>query len=117
MEQSKGWKLEEYDISSMPKSKQASKFSLGSKIATCRVCKGDLVDKGDFYGCANYKTAQCTVTLSKTIMGKKISAAMVKKLMDTGKTNLIKGFVKGKERFDAYLVWDEQEKKAKVSRE
>ncbi|WP_312114079.1 DNA topoisomerase III [Brevibacillus reuszeri] len=117
IEQSKGWKLEEYDISSMPKSKQASKFTLGSKVATCRACKGDMVDKGEFYGCANYKTAQCTVTLSKTIMGKKISAAMVKKLMDTGKTNLIKGFVKGKERFDAYLMWDEQEKKAKVSRE
>lgn len=115
VEQSREWKLESYDVSSMPK--QASKFTLGSKVATCKACGGDLVDKGDFYGCANYKKSQCNVTVSKTIMGKKISAAMIKKVMETGKSNLIKGFQKGKDKFDAYLIWDEQEKKAKVHRE
>lgn len=115
VEQSREWKLESYDVPSMPT--QASKFSLGSKVATCKACGGDLVDKGDFFGCANYKKSQCSVTVSKTIMGKKISAAMVKKVMETGKSNLIKGFQKGKEKFDAFLIWDEQEKKAKVHRE
>jgi DNA topoisomerase-3 len=86
-------------------------------VAVCKACGGDLVDKGDFYGCANYKKSQCSVTVSKTILGKKISPTMVKKLMETGKSNLIKGFLKGKEKFSAYLVWDEQEKKAKVHRE
>ncbi|QRG65730.1 DNA topoisomerase III [Brevibacillus choshinensis] len=115
VEQSREWKLESYDVTSMPK--QASKFTLGSKVASCRACGGDVVDKGDFYGCANYKKSQCSVTVSKTILGKKISAAMVKKVMETGKSNLIKGFQKGKEKFDAYLLWDEQEKKAKVHRD
>jgi len=115
VEQSREWKLESYDVASLPK--QASKFTLGTKVAVCQACGGDLVDKGDFYGCANYKKSQCSVTVSKTIMGKKISPAMVKKLMETGKSNLIKGFVKGKEKFDAHLVWDEQEKKARVHRE
>jgi DNA topoisomerase-3 len=115
VEQSREWKLESYDVPSLPK--QASKFSLGSKVATCKACGGDLVDKGDFFGCANYKKSQCSVTVSKTIMGKKISAAMVKKVMETGKSNLIKGFQKGKEKFDAFLIWDDQEKKAKVHRE
>ncbi|KQL44160.1 DNA topoisomerase III [Brevibacillus choshinensis] len=115
VEQSREWKLESYDVSSIPK--QTSKFSLGTKVAICKACGGDLVDKGEFYGCANYKTGQCNVTVSKTIMGKKISAAMVKKVMETGKSNLIKGFQKGKDKFDAYLLWDEQEKKAKVHRE
>lgn len=115
VEQSREWKLEGYDVEALPKSKQATKFSLGSKVATCRACGGDFVDKGDFYGCANYKKSQCTVTVSKTIMSKKITPAAVKKLMETGKTNLIKGFAKGKERFDAYLQWDEADKKAKIS--
>ncbi|MED4585953.1 DNA topoisomerase III [Brevibacillus choshinensis] len=115
VEQSREWKLESYDVSSIPK--QTSKFSLGTKVAICKACGGDLVDKGEFYGCANYKTGQCNVTVSKTIMGKKISAAMVKKVLETGKSNLIKGFQKGKDKFDAYLLWDEQEKKAKVHRE
>lgn len=112
VEQSREWKLDGYDAAAMPK--QASKFTLGSKVATCRACGGDLVDKGDFYGCSNYKKTQCPVTLSKTIMGKKVSPANAKKLMETGQSNLIKGFQKGKERFDAYLAWDEQERKAKI---
>ncbi|WNC12787.1 DNA topoisomerase III [Brevibacillus brevis] len=115
VEQSREWKLESYDVDSMPK--QKSKFTLGAKVAVCKACGGDLVDKGDFYGCSNYKKGQCSVTVSKTILGKKISAAMVKKVMETGKSNLIKGFQKGKEKFDAYLVWEEQEKKAKVHRD
>ena len=112
VEQSREWQLAGYDVASMPK--QASKFTLGTKVAVCRVCQGDVVDKGDFYGCSNYKKTNCTVTVSKTILGKKITPANVKKLMETGKSNLIKGFQKGKERFDAYLVWDEQEKKGKI---
>lgn len=112
VEQSRDWQLEGYDVAAIPK--QASKFTLGKKVAVCRVCQGDLVDKGDFYGCSNYKKTNCPVTVSKTILGKKISAANVKKLMETGKSNLIKGFQKGQERFDACLIWDEQEKKGKI---
>ncbi|MGI6187116.1 MAG: topoisomerase C-terminal repeat-containing protein, partial [Brevibacillus sp.] len=112
VEQSQSWNLDGYDVAAMPR--QSSRFSLGKKVAACRACGGDLVDKGDFYGCANYRKTGCGVTLSKTILGKKISAANVKRLMESGRSNLIKGFQKGEERFDAYLLWDDREQKVRL---
>jgi len=113
MEQAKDWRLDGYDPANLSK-QNASRFTLGKKVAVCRVCQGDLVDKGDFYGCANYRKTGCPVAVSKTIFSKKISAANVKKLMETGKSNLIKGFQNGQKKFDAYLIWDERELKAKI---
>jgi DNA topoisomerase III len=115
VEQARSWNLDGYDVAAMPK--QASRFSLGKKVAVCRACGGDLVDKGDFYGCANYRKTGCGVTLSKTILGKKITAANVKRLMETGRSNTIKGFQKGEERFDAYLLWDDRERKVRLQQE
>lgn len=102
------WKLDGIEIESMPKS--ASKFSLGKTVATCRVCGGNLVDKGSFYGCSNYTKNRCKVTVPKKLLGKAISATNVKKLMETGQSNVIKGFKKGEKTFDASLVWNEAEK-------
>ncbi|WP_340701419.1 DNA topoisomerase III [Brevibacillus borstelensis] len=115
VEQSKEWNLQDYDVQALPK--QASRFRLGKKVAACRVCGGDLVDKGDFYGCSNYQKTKCSVTISKQIMGKKITETNAKKLMEQGKSNKIKGFKKGQESFDAYLVWDEEEKRVKVEQD
>lgn len=113
IEQSAQWNLQSYDLATMPK--QASRYRLGKKVAVCRVCGGDLVDKGEIYGCSNYQKSQCQVTVSKLIMGKKVTETNAKKLMEQGKSNKIKGFKKGQESFDAYLVWDDQEKKVKVA--
>ncbi|USG67587.1 DNA topoisomerase III [Brevibacillus ruminantium] len=112
VEQSAHWNLQSYEVAELPK--QTSRFRLGKKVAECRVCGGDLVDKGDFYGCANYQKTKCSVTVSKLIMGKKVTETNVKKLMEQGKSNKIKGFKKGQDSLDGFLVWDDQEKKAKV---
>jgi DNA topoisomerase-3 len=50
-------------------------------------------------------------------LGKKITAANVKRLMETGRSNTIKGFQKGEERFDAYLLWDDRERKVRLQQE
>ncbi|WP_376785320.1 type IA DNA topoisomerase [Siminovitchia terrae] len=75
-----------------------------SFMGTCPVCRsGRVQDKGKFYGCAEYQEG-CVFTLPKTFCGKKLSEAMIRKLLNSGKTGLLKGFKskKGKS-FEAYL--------------
>lgn len=103
-EQSATWDFSGMDIEAMPK--QASKFTVGKKIAVCAGCRGSIVDKGNFYGCDQYNKTGCKITLPKKLLGKSLSATNVKKLMEQGKSGLIKGFKKGDKTFDAYLKWD-----------
>lgn len=75
-----------------------------SFIGTCPACgNGSVQDKGKFYGCTEYQKG-CTFTLPKIFCGKKLSDAMIRKLLNGGKTGLLKGFKskKGKS-FEAYL--------------
>lgn len=71
-------------------------------IGKCPTCeKGFIFAKESFYGCTGKKDG-CNQTLSKKILGKTITEAQMKKLLNKGKTDLIKGF-KGKKEFDAYI--------------
>ncbi|MCP3763573.1 DNA topoisomerase 3 [Domibacillus sp. A3M-37] len=76
-------------------------------LGPCPKCGSPVVEKIKFYGCSAYQSSKCDFTLGKKMLGKSISAANVKKLLDKGKTNLIKGF-KGKRPFDAYLIWKDK---------
>jgi DNA topoisomerase III len=81
------------------------------KIGTCPLCGGDVVDKNTFYGCQGYQTNGCTFRISHTIAKKKISVAQVKKLLQNGQTDIIKGFTSNKgKKFDTYLYWNEEKK-------
>ncbi|VEF47416.1 DNA topoisomerase III [Bacillus freudenreichii] len=73
-------------------------------IGICPVCSnGKVQDKGKFYGCSEYQNG-CTFTLPKVFCGKKLSDAMIRKILNSGRTGLLKGFKskKGKS-FQAYL--------------
>lgn len=83
----------------------SSRYSIGKKAGKCLLCEGDIVDKGEFYGCTKYKTNQCNFTISKKILGKKISLSNIQKLLKDGNTNLIKGFKKNDKTFQAKLEW------------
>ncbi|WP_438358019.1 topoisomerase C-terminal repeat-containing protein [Brevibacillus dissolubilis] len=83
---------------------------MGNSIGPCKLCDGEIIDKGDFYGCSHYTKNQCKLTIGKKILGKAVSATNAKRILTKGKSNLIKGFKKGEKTFDAYLVWDEQGK-------
>ncbi|MCZ0755098.1 DNA topoisomerase III [Anoxybacillus sp. J5B_2022] len=109
LEMSKAWDFTGLDTASIQRT--TSKATLGKPVGTCKYCGGTVIDKGQFYGCTNYGKTKCTFTISKMILGKKISQTNVKKLLQHGKTDLIKGFKKGEKTFDAYLVWDDNEKK------
>ena len=106
---SKDWDFTGLDTESIQRT--TSKATLGKPVGTCKLCGGTVIDKGEFYGCANYAKTKCSFTISKRILGKTISQANVKKLLQHGKTNVIKGFKKGEKTFDAALMWDEKEKK------
>lgn len=110
---SKDWDFTGLDTESIQRT--TSKATLGKPVGTCKLCGGTVIDKGTFYGCANYAKTKCSFTISKKILGKTISQTSVKKLLQHGKTNVIKGFKKGEKTFDAVLVWDEKEKKIAFS--
>ncbi|MBM7650117.1 DNA topoisomerase-3 [Bacillus ectoiniformans] len=107
------WDFSRYNTESIQRLN--SKFTVGKKIGSCPLCSGDIVDKGEFYGCSNYKKSNCKFTVSKKILGKKISQTNVKKLIAAGKTELIKGFKKGDQTFNAMLSLDETKSKIQFS--
>ncbi|WP_338451861.1 DNA topoisomerase III [Niallia oryzisoli] len=87
------------------------KKSAPAKLGTCKLCGGNVIDKGSFYGCSNYQKNGCQFTISKKIKGKAITQKQLKKLLLEGSTEVIEGF-KGKEKeFSAQIKWDEQQKK------
>jgi len=86
-----------------------------TKIGTCPQCKGDIIDKGNFYGCSEYQKTKCTYTISKKILTQTIQLKQVKLLLETGETELIQGFKKNDKTFAAALVWDQAQKRVTFS--
>lgn len=78
------------------------------QVGECPLCgKGKIVIRPNFYGCSNI---DCKQTFNGEVLSRKISQAQMKKLLEKGKTDVIKGF-KGKTKpFDAYLTIEKNEK-------
>ena len=97
-------------ITSSNLSESIAKKETESHIGLCPSCqKGKIIDKGKFYGCSDY-AGGCKQTLSKKILEKSITETQMKKLLNKGKTDVIKGF-KGKKPFDSYLTLEEDKEK------
>ncbi|WP_010283960.1 DNA topoisomerase III [Bacillus timonensis] len=108
-EQSGNWDFSNVKIENVSSPKTSyNKKEIGTVVGTCKKCGGNVINKGKFYGCANYKTNGCQFTISGKILGKTITKTNVQKLLSGNKTNLIKGFKKESKTFDAYLKWNEQ---------
>ncbi|NHM29203.1 DNA topoisomerase III [Neobacillus terrae] len=101
------WEFSEEDRSTFTPGKQKGRKSF-TKLGPCKKCDGQVVDKGSFYGCSNYKKNNCNFTLSKRILGKAITQSNIKKLLSEGQTDLIEGFKNKDKTFNAKLAWDEQ---------
>ncbi|WP_070121800.1 DNA topoisomerase III [Bacillus marinisedimentorum] len=115
LETSDSWTFGDIDLTSIPTQRKGrgGKKTAGASepIGTCKRCGGKVVDKGSFYGCTSYRDNGCKFTISKKVLGKTITKSNAGKLLAMGSTNLIKGFKKGDKVFDAYLSWNEHEKK------
>ncbi len=77
----------------------------GDEAGVCPLC-GEVVRRTSFgYGCSGYKDKGCKFAISNVICKRVISIANVRKLLETGKTNKIEGFISQKsgKSFGAYL--------------
>ena len=93
--------------------KRNGKRVQGASLGKCIKCDGNVIDKGNLYGCSNYQKTKCNFSISKKILGKSITQKLVKQLLKDGTTEIIQDF-KGKDKpFNAKLVWDEKEAKVK----
>lgn len=82
--------------------------------AKCPVCGGDIITTPFGYGCSNYQKdgSGCSFVIG-TVAGIDLSEEQAKELLDTGKTQTIRGFKnKSGKKFDACLTLqkDENEK-------
>lgn len=84
-------------------------------IGKCPVChSGNIILKGNLYGCSNYSSENsCTFSVSKIICKKEISEERIKELIERGETRIMKGFISSKgNKFEAKLILNRKEKKA-----
>lgn len=73
----------------------------------CPKCrKGQIYANIKGYGCSEYK-AGCTFFISGKIAGKAVSESLVKKLLQSGKTEMLRGFTGKNGKFSARLVLKE----------
>jgi DNA topoisomerase-3 len=73
----------------------------------CPACGGAVVEKDKVFGCSGEdgKSRGCSFRIYKTVAKKKLTPTMVRKLLEKGKTNLLKGFTSRQDKkFDAILV-------------
>ena len=101
--------------SAVVSSTNTEKYLSDEDTLSCPFC-GARVIKGKFgYFCSAKKDTGCSFPVGKEYCGKAISDAQAIRLIEKGKTALIKGFKKkdGKGEFDAYLVVDKTAKKIK----
>ncbi|OYU41760.1 MAG: DNA topoisomerase III, partial [Burkholderiales bacterium PBB4] len=112
------WKLE-FDFGDDAKADgaeaEAIDFTGQPSFGACPKCKGHVYEHGSNYACQHALSAPvtCDFKTGKIILTQPISHEQVTKLLATGKTDLLDGFVSNrtKRKFKAMLFWDEKEGK------
>jgi len=112
------WKLE-FDFGDDQKNGEGDgepvDFSGQASLGACPKCKGHVYEHGSNYVCEHSVGAHvtCDFKSGKIILTQPVSHEQVHKLLNTGKTDLLDGFVSNrtKRKFKAFLVWDEKEGK------
>jgi DNA topoisomerase-3 len=112
------WKLE-FDFGDDERQAQADgepvDFSGQESLGACPKCKGRVYEHGTNYVCEHAVGAHvtCDFKSGKIILQQPVSHEEFGKLLATGKTSLLQGFVSNKTRraFKAYLAWDPKEGK------
>ncbi|HEU0274356.1 MAG TPA: DNA topoisomerase 3 [Candidatus Udaeobacter sp.] len=85
-------------------------FSGQEGLGKCPKCGGKIFETENSYICEHSQAERksCKFKLSKTILGKDIPKDQAQKLLVTGKTDLLDGFISKRGRpFSAYLKWED----------
>jgi DNA topoisomerase-3 len=114
----RNWKLE-FDFGEDAKKEGESgepvDFSGQTSLGACPKCQGHVYEHGSNYVCEHAVGAPvtCDFKTGKIILQQPVSGEQVTKLLQTGKTDLLDGFVSNKTRrkFKAFLAWDKKEGK------
>ena len=112
------WKLE-FDFGDDERQGQADgepvDFGGQQSLGACPKCKGRVYEHGSNYLCEHAVGAHvtCDFKSGKIILQQAVSHEEFTKLLASGKTSLLQGFVSNKTRraFKAYLAWDPKEGK------
>ena len=76
----------------------------GDVVGVCPLCGGNVKRTKFGYGCSNFREKDCKFSFGAYILGRSISIANAKMLLETGKTSKIQGFTsKNGKKFDAFL--------------
>jgi DNA topoisomerase-3 len=101
----------EFDFGNAPKDGEAAApvdFTGKEPLGKCPKCGANVFDGGMNYVCEKQAGAEksCTFRTGKIILQQEISPEQVKKLLNEGKTDLLKGFISNKtnRKFEAFLV-------------
>ena len=112
------WKLE-FDFGDDAKEGEGEgepvDFSGQPSAGVCPKCKGHVYEHGANYVCEHGVGAHttCDFKTGKIILTQPVSMEQMTKLLATGKTDLLDGFVSNrtKRKFKAFLTWDPKEGK------
>ena len=103
-------KLTENELSEIFKSKDTpieldtDNGFFGDIVGVCPLCGGNIKRTKFGYGCSNFREKDCKFAFSGYILGRSISIANAKLLLETGRTSKIQGFTsKNGKKFDAFL--------------
>lgn len=81
--------------------------STAESLGVCPCCKSPVTETKISYGCSNWKNG-CQFRIWKEISGKKITAAVAKKILEKGKSGLIKDFTyQNGDKYNGYLILEE----------
>ena len=114
----KNWKLE-FDFGDDERDAAASgepvDFSDQDSVGACPKCKGKVYEHGSHYVCEHSvgPKSTCDFKTGKIILTQPVSREEAAKLLDTGRTSLLDGFVSNRTRrkFKAVLCYDAKEGK------
>jgi DNA topoisomerase-3 len=112
------WKLE-FDFGDEAKQAEGAgepvDFSGQVSLGACPKCKGQVFEHGTHYACEHSVGAHptCDFKSGKVILQQPVPREEMTRLLGSGKTALLDGFVSNKTRrkFKAFLVWDRKEGK------
>jgi DNA topoisomerase-3 len=94
---------------------EAVDFSGQTSLGACPKCKGHVYEHGSNYVCEHSvgNPATCDFKSGKIILQQPVSGEEVQRLLTTGRTALLDGFVSNrtKRKFKAFLVFDPKEGK------